>query len=87
MNIDSRQFYTQLYEATLQLDACMCSLNLLILRIDNCFLIVLFVVSQKEDIILAMDCLDRMMRKRREVSFKFCAPKSPLSFQLMCIQQ
>lgn len=65
LNIDSRQFYTQLYEATLQLDA----------------------LSQKEDIILAMDCLDRMMRKRREVSmlriFGFVKRLATVSLQLL----
>ncbi|KAL5471037.1 hypothetical protein EMCRGX_G029111 [Ephydatia muelleri] len=65
LNIDSRQFYTQLYEATLQLDA----------------------LSQKEDVVLAMDCLDRMMRKRREVSmlriFGFVKRLATVSLQVL----
>lgn len=46
LNIDPKQFYTQLYGAILQLDAC----------------------SADSDVLLAVECLDKLLRNRRQIS-------------------
>ena len=73
LNIDPRQFYTQLYGVILELNTCKCTLSCLsTYNADKDFVfmlvsIFLWLGSSNENVLLAVKCLDRMMRKRRQV--------------------
>lgn len=70
LNIDPRQFYVQLYEALLQLDT---GIYLPAAYFHLLGALLLLSVSSNDDVILALDCMDKMMRKRRQV-IRRCAP-------------
>ena len=69
LNIDPRQFYVQLYGALLQLDTGRPTRNLKCTprkfthhSFSSCVS-----VSSSDDVLLALSCMDKMMRKRRQV--------------------